>query len=390
MNATQDTPLVDGFNPRDPGVAMLARAIDPARPALLVHCGPLPGAGPNATRLVLDVRERPENGERCIPAQLPADLRAASAPPDTDAVDPALPLGRRWPLALVWPRAHLGKDFSEQCLALAAMHLEPGGRLLCAVRKARGGASLKRSMAALLGNVRVAARDHGYHLHISENVAGVDLQLARAACERRYAWSDPLLGELELLGVPGVFSRKHLDLGTAALLRHLTENGTNGGPAPSRVLDIGCGVGPLSIWAARRWPAASVLAVETNALAAALARVNAVRAGLSERVRVLHRDILTMTPPATQLEEVPPGFLTAGCDLAVVNPPTHAPSELFARLVTAPASFLRPGAPAWFVVNRSGSLRKALRRSGAELDAPVEVPGFHLVRARWPASLHTR
>ena len=384
MNATQESLLVDGFNPRDPGVAMLARAINPAEPALLVHCGPLPGAGRNATRLVLDVRERPENGERCIPAQLPVDLRAASASSET-GVDPELPLGQRWPLALVWPRAHLGKDFSEQCLALAAMHLQPGGRLLCAVRKARGGASLKRSMAALLGNVRVVSRDRGYHLHVSENVAGVDLQLARAACERRYAWSDPLLDGLELLGVPGVFSRKHLDHGTAALLRHLAEIWTDtDAPTPTRVLDIGCGVGPLSIWAARRWPSASVLAVETNALAAALARLNATRAGLSERVQVLHRDILTMVPPANP-DELPPGFRGASCELAVVNPPTHAPSEIFARLVTAPSHFLRPGAPAWFVVNRSGSLRKALSRSGAIVDAPVEVPGFHLVRARWPS-----
>ncbi|MCB9750195.1 MAG: methyltransferase [Myxococcales bacterium] len=282
---------------------------------------------------------------------------------------------QRWPLALVWPRAHLGKDFSEQCLAVAATHLSPGGRLLCAVRKARGGASLKRVMEALLGNVRVIARDRGYHLHASEHAGQLNLELARELIERRYAWRDPLLGDVELLGVPGVFSRKHLDVGTAALLRHLEHQDGALPQTPARVLDLGCGLGALSLWAARRWPSTRVLALETNVLAASLTRVNAARAGVEARVAVLNQDALE--EPALERSFV------GDCELALVNPPTHANAEVFSALVATPRRYLRPGSPAWFVVNRVGALRKALARSEASIDAHVEAPGFHLVRARW-------
>ena len=49
-----------------------------------------------------------------------------------------MPNEPRFDAAVVWPRAHLGKDFSESCIALAGSVLAPGGRLYCAVRKDKG------------------------------------------------------------------------------------------------------------------------------------------------------------------------------------------------------------------------------------------------------------
>src|SRR5689334_19250118 len=51
---------LEGLNPDDPGVRLLAevaRTIEPDA-LLLAHCGDLPGLRRGATRLILDVRER--------------------------------------------------------------------------------------------------------------------------------------------------------------------------------------------------------------------------------------------------------------------------------------------------------------------------------------------
>ena len=100
---------MDGLNPDDPGITLLARAVAgrPSREILLVCCGDVPGVGPEATRVVLDVRER----EGAI----------------ARVVDPHEQLSRTFGDAIVWPRPHLGKDFSVWCLARGA----PTGTCRC-------------------------------------------------------------------------------------------------------------------------------------------------------------------------------------------------------------------------------------------------------------------
>lgn len=347
----------------DPGVRLLAAAVrelDP-RELLLVHSGPLPGLRPGATRLILDVRERSDDaaGVTCVPAQRGADAARALGEP-------------RFAAAVVWPRAHLGKDFSESCLALGAAALRPGGKLYCAVRKAKGGPSLAKAMSELCGDVQVEERDAGYFLYVSEKTAAFTAEAVRSRLDVEYEIADPLLGPVPLLAVPGVFCRKHLDDGTRALLSKLEELDVLGDRPPRQVLDLGAGVGPLGLWAARRWPDARLLAIESNYLAAALISDNAARLRCAARVEVLVSDGL------------PPGGRQQGrVDLALVNPPTHAEPDDFAKLIGPLRTWMRPGAPAWFVVNRAGRLAQVLGRAGAELEAH-EVPGFTLVRAVWP------
>ena len=192
--------------------------------------------------------------------------------------------------------------------------------------------------------------------------------LERRLLEVRYEIAEPLLGEVPLLSAPGVFCRKHLDDGSRALLTALAAAEP---PAPKRVLDLGAGIGPLGLWAARRWPEAQVLAVESNAIAAGLVRENAGRLGCAERVEVSLSDGLPAEHPRR-----------GGFDLALVNPPTHAPPEAFAELVKPLPAWLRAGGEAWFVVNRSGRLLQVLKDTRAEVEAR-EVPGFWIVRARW-------
>lgn len=355
----------------DPGVGLLAAAVRSVAPQdlLLVHSGPLPGLRPGATRLVLDVRELPAAGGPADSVCVPASLDWRPEP--------------RFAAAVVWPRAHLGKDFSEACLALGALALRPGGRLLCAVRKAKGGPSLARAMTEICGGVEVVERDTGYFLYMSEKTDRFDAAAAAARLDVRYEIADPLLGETPLLAAPGVFCRKHLDDGTRALLAHLEAASVLADRPPSRVIDLGAGVGPLALWAARRWPAARVLAVDSNLLAASLIAENARRLGVDARVDVLASDGLpNINRLSSAVRHHAPRNGDGLVDLALVNPPTHAEPEAFAALVAPLRAWLRPGAPAWFVVNRAGRLGQILTAAGARL-AVHEVPGFSLVQATW-------
>ena len=56
-------------------------------------------------------------------------------------------------------------------------------------------------------------------------------------------------------------------------------------PAPRRVLDLGCGTAILAIAAAKLWPACSLLAVDRDETAVAVARENIRRNGLDERIQ---------------------------------------------------------------------------------------------------------
>jgi 16S rRNA G1207 methylase RsmC len=348
-----------GLNVADPGIGLLARAVAdvPVEGLLLAHCGDLPGVAPGATRLVLDVREHRGSLGHCVPAAAAAD-----------------PLEhRRFTAAACWPRAHLGLDFSRATLATAAVHLRPGGRLLCAVRKDKGAERLGDGIEALLGTVEIIARDRGYRLLEARRGAKIDEALARSWCERRYLVSDPRLPELVLESVPGVFARRKLDAGTCALLDVLDARPS--GAAPRRVIDLGCGIGPLALWAARRGPQARVLAIDAAWLAVEMTAANARRAGLAERIEVRAADGLSGLPAPVAAE------WRASADLVLVNPPTHAPADALTALLAPIRSMLAPRGETFVVVNRAGRAAAILRASGLEIDA-VERDGYVILRGR--------
>lgn len=326
-----------GFNALDPGVDMLVRAAEGVAEdrILMVATGNLPGLD-GAARYVLDVREQHPLGVPWVA-------------PGTIAPRPAT-----WPtpkaLALVWPRAHLGKDFMQQCLALAGLGVETGGTVLCAVRKQKGADSVASFMAELFGIIDVLGRDRGYRLLRSERGPRFDAEAAGELLALHYEVRDPVLGELVLRTAPGVFARQKLDAGTRALLEF-----AGALPAerePRRVLDLCAGVAPLAMWAASTWPTCEALAVESNLLAVELARHNVASAGLTARVQVVANDGLP------SLEAF--GAWSGAVDVALINPPTHAdPAELRA-LLRPLREWLAPAGRAFLVANRGEQIVSAL------------------------------
>jgi 16S rRNA (guanine1207-N2)-methyltransferase len=91
--------------------------------------------------------------------------------------------------------------------------------------------------------------------------------------------------ELTMVTAGGVFAADGLDRGTAVLLR--------ASPIPEgtpRILDLGCGYGPIALAIAAHCPGALIDAVDVNERALALCRENAQSLGVADRVRVLRPD----------------------------------------------------------------------------------------------------
>ena len=87
--------------------------------------------------------------------------------------------------------------------------------------------------------------------------------------------------ELDLVSAPGVFSAHRLDTGTQVLFRAATPPTVDS----RRLLDLGCGFGPIAIALATCCPWAQVDAVDVNELALRLTDENAELHGVADRVR---------------------------------------------------------------------------------------------------------
>jgi ribosomal protein L3 glutamine methyltransferase len=154
-------------------------------------------------------------------------------------------------------------------------------------------------------------------------------------------------------------------------------------PDPLRIADVCTGSGCLAILLARRFPGATVDAIDLSADALAVAKINVGRYRLTRRVRLWRSDVFDGVPAVKY-------------DLIVSNPP-YEPS---ARVAALPAEFRREpqmaldgGADGLEVIRRL--LRQARARLQPEGRVLIEVGGlraamrreFRELRPRWLATV---
>ena len=174
--------------------------------------------------------------------------------------------------------------------------------------------------------------------------------------------------ELELQADRGVFGSKGVDLGTVTLLREAPPP-----PAKGEILDLGCGYGPIALTLARRSPSAQVWAVDVNERALELTRSNAAAADAS--------NVVVGKPDA-----VPAGLRF---DAIYSNPPVRVGKAPLHELLMTWLPRLRPGAPAYLVVQRnlgSDSLAKWLEGQGFQVARLKSKKGYRILEVKTAAS----
>ena len=227
--------------------------------------------------------------------------------------------------------------------------LEPGGRLLlCGGNDLGITSAVKRLARELEQTPRVLANRRHARIVAFERSPGPGPASTEST---KILLPLPEAPTRELHAEPGVFSAKRLDVGTELLLETLA-----GQPVPRRILDLGCGIGPLALAALTRWPEARALLLDGDARAVASAERNAAGLGLDGRSRIEWWDAEEACPEAD-------------FDLALVNPPFHGGKEVDLR--PAHAMFVRlgealsVGGRALIVANRTLPYERGLGNAGS-------------------------
>ncbi len=160
----------------------------------------------------------------------------------------------------------------------------------------------------------------------------------------------------------GVFSGDRLDLGTAVLLRTVTPN-----PTSRRLLDLGCGYGPISLALAAALPTAEVDAVDVNTRALELTASNASRHGLADRIHPL-------TPQAADP--------TVRYDEIWSNPPIRIGKPALHDLLMTWLPRLSDDGVARLVVAKNlgaDSLQRWLGEQGWDVERTASAKGFRVL-----------
>jgi len=199
----------------------------------------------------------------------------------------------------------------------------------------------------------------------------------------------------------GVFSGDRLDPGTAVLLR------TCEPPDPGRdwrLLDLGCGFGPIAVALALACPRARVDAVDVNDRAVALTRLNAEAAGVADRVFACHPDVLLARGDGTGVDcgggtDVPGAdgrtapAAQPGYDQIWSNPPIRIGKAALHDLLSTWLARLAPGGHANLVVGKNlgaDSLQAWLTDQGWTAHRLASAKGYRVLRVAAPGANASR
>lgn len=167
----------------------------------------------------------------------------------------------------------------------------------------------------------------------------------------------------------GVFSRDGLDMGTRILLEALPE-------LHGRILDLGCGWGPVGTALGKRYPGAQIVLTDVNSRATELAARNLAANGVTNAA-VVQGD----------------GFaaVEGGFDAIVLNPPIRAGKAVIYALFAEAAKHLRADGALYIVIRKqqgAESAQKHLSLIYADVERIAREKGYWVLRCARPEEQH--
>lgn len=176
----------------------------------------------------------------------------------------------------------------------------------------------------------------------------------------------------------GVFSPEKIDVGTRVLLENVPPP-----PETGRLLDVGSGYGPIALTMAARCPSASVLGVEVNSRAVALARENAQQNCLyNVDFKLLSMPENQPTGQSTESENLSGPF-----DTIWSNPPIRVGKPVLHALLRTWLERLTGQGNAYLVVQRNlgaDSLHRWLEQNGYPTRRLAARAGFRVLHVQHP------
>lgn len=163
----------------------------------------------------------------------------------------------------------------------------------------------------------------------------------------------------------GVFSRDRVDFGSVLLIETMEFS------PDARILDVGCGYGPIGLTAAFLAPSGHVTMIDVNERAVSLAKRNAERNGISN-VTILVSDLYEQVRGQT-------------FHVILTNPPIRAGKDTVHRIFTEGYDLLADGGELWVVIQKkqgAPSALKKLQEVYREVEEVERKKGYSIFRAK--------
>ena len=164
----------------------------------------------------------------------------------------------------------------------------------------------------------------------------------------------------------GVFSKKEIDFGTRLLLETVTID-----DHAKKMLDVGCGYGPIGMYFAYFYPNLSVDMLDINIRAVELTKKN-LQDNQMKHVRVFQSNLLD-------------AVLDERYDLIVSNPPIRTGKENIFRLYEQAYEALNSGGSLWIVIQKkqgAPSTMRKLEEMFKEVEVVAKKKGYFIIQAK--------
>jgi len=165
----------------------------------------------------------------------------------------------------------------------------------------------------------------------------------------------------------GVFSKQSIDYGSRVLIDHMVF------PSDAKVLDVGCGYGPIGLTAAKLAPQGHVTMIDVNERAVGLTQENARTNGIAN-VTVLQSDLFS----ALGEERF---------DVILTNPPIRAGKDVVHRIYELSAERLAPEGALWVVIQKkqgAPSTQDKLEQLFERVEEVTKDKGYRIFKATKP------